>query len=261
MLITLTTDFGDSDHFVGAMKGVISGIAPRARIVDITHHIPPYEIREAAFTVAEASRWFPKGTVHIAVVDPGVGTTRRPILVEAAGQRYIGPDNGIFSMIFERSPHKVRVISNAKVMLKHVSRTFHGRDVFAPAAAHLARGVLPGAFGKLITDYVRGSFAAPAQTAADTWIATILKTDRFGNLITNLHIERFADLRTRPFELQIGSEVVRRLALTYGDSEIGELAAIVGSSGFLEISANQASAAQRLGCGAGAPVELRIFIT
>src|SRR5580700_5463264 len=127
--ITLTTDFGTSDHFVGAMKGVILGIAPRARIVDITHQITRFEVNEAAFTIGEAARWFPKGTIHVVVVDPGVGTARRPILVEAAGQRFVGPDNGVFTMIYDsgagdlRKP-RVREITNTKMMLKTVSRTF-----------------------------------------------------------------------------------------------------------------------------------------
>ena len=141
MLITLTTDFGAADHFVGAMKGVILGIAPRAQIVDITHEIRPYDVNEAAFVIAQAWRYFPKRTVHVVVVDPGVGSARRPILAEAAGQFFIAPDNGVLSMIYDAAPHKVRVISNPKLMSKVVSRTFHGRDVFAPAAAHLAGGV------------------------------------------------------------------------------------------------------------------------
>ncbi len=258
MLITLTTDFGASDHFVGAMKGVILGISPKARIVDITHEIAPFGLNEAAFVLAQAWRWFPKGTIHVAVVDPGVGSARRPILVETRGHRFIGPDNGIFTMIYDSAPHKVREITNPRLMLPLVSRTFHGRDIFAPAAAHLAKGVKPARFGRLIHDYIRNQGLKPAQPADHTWSGVILKVDRFGNLITNFHIDRLPGLRSGPFALRIGSQCIRRLALTYAETEIGEVFVIVGSSGYLEISANQASAAALLGCGAGVPVELEI---
>ncbi|HEY1754554.1 MAG TPA: SAM-dependent chlorinase/fluorinase [Bryobacteraceae bacterium] len=258
MLITLTTDFGTADHFVGAMKGVMLKIAPRVTIVDITHGIAPFDVNEAAFTIAQAWRWFPKGTIHVVVVDPGVGTARRPILVEAEGQRFIGPDNGVFTMIFDRGSYKVRVIENPKLMLKEVSRTFHGRDVFAPAAAHLARGVAAGRCGKLVRDYVRTSGMNPVETKKNRWAGKVLKVDRFGNLITNFHIDEFPDVRSRTFELLAGNGIIRRLAQTYSESGEGEVTAIVGSSGFLEISVNQGSAAQRLDCGAGAEVELSI---
>src|SRR5262249_14690540 len=135
MVITLTTDFGTADHFVGAMKGVILGIAPKVRIVDITHEIAPFDLNEAAFVLSQVWRWFPKGTIHIAVVDPGVGSSRRPILVEARGHRFVGPDNGVFTMVYDSAPHRVRIIANPRLMLPEVSRTFHGRDIFAPTAA------------------------------------------------------------------------------------------------------------------------------
>jgi len=258
-LITLTTDFGQADHFVGAMKGVILGIAPRARIVDITHEIPPFELGEASFAIAQAWSYFPKGTAHVVIVDPGVGPSRHPILVEAAGQYFIEPDNGVLSMIYDASPHKVRIISNPKMMRKQVSRTFHGRDVFAPAAAHLANGASPGQFGKIVRDYVRSWLFKPARTNGHVWSGSILKVDRFGNLVTNLHIDAFDEIKTRPFELRIGLERIHRLALTYAEVDIGELFAIVGSSGYIEVAANQASAAGKLGCGSGGPVELEIF--
>ena len=249
-LITLTTDFGTADHFVAAMKGVILGLAPRVRIVDITHEIAPFDISEAGFVIAQAWSWFPKGTVHVVVVDPGVGSSRRPILAAAGGHYFIGPDNGVFSMIYDVVPHKVRTISNSKLMRTDVSRTFHGRDIFAPAAAYLARKTPPARFGKLITDYVRSEAAKGG---------TILKVDRFGNLITNLHIDRFSGIKTHAFELRIGGETIRRLALTYAETKIGELFVIVGSSGYLEIAANQENAARKLGCGSGAPVEFTLY--
>lgn len=258
MIITLTTDFGTADHFVGAIKGVILGMAPKARIVDITHEIAPFDLNEAAFVLAQAWRWFPKGTIHVAVVDPGVGSARRPILVEARGHRFVGPDNGVFTMIYDSVPHKVRVIDNPKLMLPVISRTFHGRDIFAPAAGYLAKGTKAVRFGKLIRDYVRSEAAKPVHTAENKWSGVILKVDRFGNLITNLHIGRLSDLRSRAFEMRVGLQSIRRLALTYAETDIGEVFVIVGSSGYLEIAANQASAASLLGCGAGAPVVLEI---
>ncbi|MEQ1884340.1 MAG: SAM-dependent chlorinase/fluorinase [Bryobacteraceae bacterium] len=261
-LITFTTDFGTTDYFAGAMKGVIAGIAPKARVIDITHEILPYDINQAGFVISQAWTCFPKGTIHVVIVDPGVGSARRPILVEAGGHFFIGPDNGVFSMIYDAVPHKVRVITNTKVFRKNVSRTFHGRDVFAPAAAHLAKGMPPMQIGKIIHDEVRSWNAQPTKIGSaktSNWRGAILKVDRFGNLITNFHIDRFDDVKTHAIELRAGKEKIRRLALTYSETEIGELFAIVGSSGYLEIAANQANAAARIGCSAGAPVELDIF--
>ena len=212
-LITLTTDFGTSDHFVGAMKGVIAEIAPAARVIDITHEITPYNILEGAFVIAEAAPSFPKGTIHVVVVDPGVGSDRRALLVESGGQFFVAPDNGVLSMIFARGPHKVRALLNPKLALKNVSRTFHGRDIFAPAAAHLARGAKPAQFGKLIQDYVRIEGMEPAGIAPNAWRGAILKADRFGNLITNFHIDDFAAIKTNPFTMCAGATQIRRLAL------------------------------------------------
>src|SRR5712692_8673996 len=258
-IITLTTDFGLADHYAGTMKGVILGICRAAEIVDISHEVGAFGVTEGAFLVAQAFRYFPRGTVHVVVIDPGVGTSRRPILVEAAGQRFVAPDNGVLSMIFEREKHKVRWVTAQKYFLKSVSRTFHGRDIFAPVGAHLARGVAPAKMGKLITDYLRLHFERPVRTARRAWTGAVLKIDRFGNLITNFPAEEFQELNRRPFQLSIGLETVSRLARNYAESGPGELFVIVGSSGYLEVSACQASAAKLLGCGVGAPVELRML--
>jgi S-adenosylmethionine hydrolase len=142
-VITLTTDFGLSDHFVGVMKGVILGIEPAAQIVDISHGVQPYQIVDGAFTIAQAYRYFPKKTIHVVVVDPGVGSARRPLLAEMGGQYFVAPDNGVLSMVFAREKPKVRHITNERYFLHPLSRTFHGRDVFSPVAAHLAAGVPP----------------------------------------------------------------------------------------------------------------------
>jgi S-adenosylmethionine hydrolase len=254
----LTTDFGLSDHYVGTMKGVILSICPRARIVDISHGVGAYEIAEGAFTISQAYRYFPRGALHVVVVDPGVGTSRRPILAQAAGQYFIAPDNGVLSMIYAREKHKVRAISNARYFLQPVGNTFHGRDIFAPVAAHLAGGVAPASVGKSIEDYLRLDFDKPARTGRRTWMGAILKVDRFGNIVTNLSVEDFPDLDKRPFEMAVGLRRVNVLAHNYAERGPGELFLIVGSAGYYEISVGQASAAKLLGCGAGAPLELTL---
>jgi S-adenosylmethionine hydrolase len=258
-IITLTTDFGTSDHFTGVMKGVILGIAPGVRIVDISHDIRAFEISEGAFTIAQAYGWFPRGTIHVVVVDPGVGTSRRPILVEAAGHRFIGPDNGVLSMVYAKTPATVREITAEKYFLKPVSRTFHGRDVFAPAAAHMAAGARPASFGKKIDDYLKLRLDVPTRTGKRMWTGTILKIDRFGNLITNIHVDEFPEVRTRPFEMAVGVRKLHRLALNYAETGDADPFVIVGSSGFLEVACNQAAAARVLGCSVGAPVELVLY--
>ena len=258
-IITLTTDFGLSDHFVGVMKGVILGIHPAAQLIDISHGVQPYDIADGAFTIAQAYRYFPKKTIHVVVVDPGVGSARRPLLAEMAGQYFIAPDNGVLSMIFAREKPKVRHITTEKYFLHPVSRTFHGRDVFSPAAAHLAAGVTPAQFGKRIEDYLRASFDQPAHTGQHTWTGTILKADHFGNLATNFHIDQFPAIRTHAFSLKAGRQAITRLALTFSECAPGELFVIVGSSGYLEVAASEGSAAKLLGCGAGSPVELTLY--
>ena len=258
-IITLITDFGLSDHYAGVMRGVILGICPQAEIVDISHEVGAYEVVEGAFLLAQTYPYFPRGTVHVVVIDPGVGTARRPIVAEAAGQRFVAPDNGVLSMMYAREKPKVRWITAEKYFLKPVSQTFHGRDIFAPVGAHLARGIAPAKMGKQITDYLRLHFERPVRTARRAWTGAVLKIDRFGNLVTNFPAEEFPDLQKRPFEMSIGLETVNRLARNYAESGPGQLFVIVGSSGYLEVSASQASAAKMLGCGVGAPVELRIL--
>jgi len=253
-ILTLTTDFGLSDHYVGSMKGVILGICPAALIVDISHQVSPYAIAEGAFLIAQAYRAFPRGTVHVVVVDPGVGSERRPILMEAAGQYFVAPDNGVLGMIIAGEKHKVRMISNPRYFRQPVSQTFHGRDIFAPAGAHLARGVRLASFGEVITDYVQPSFATPRRTGPDTWAGEILKIDHFGNIVTNFRADEFPRFR----ELAIGGANVPRLVHSYAEAPVGELVVIAGSSGYLEVSINQRSAAERIGCRAGDPCDLRV---
>jgi S-adenosylmethionine hydrolase len=258
-IITLTTDFGLSDHFVGVMKGVIFSLHPAARIVDITHDVGAFEITEGAFVIAEASRWFPRGTVHVAVVDPGVGTARRPILVEAAGHLFLAPDNGVLSMLFAREKHKVRALTNDKLFLKPVSSTFHGRDIFAPVAAHLAQGLAPARCGAIVRDYLRLDFHQPVRTGRRFWTGAVLKIDGFGNLITNFHIDEFPAIASRPLQLAIGTRRLTQLVATFAAGPAGEPVLVVGSSGYLEVAVNQGSAASLLGVGVGAPAELTVY--
>jgi len=255
-IVTLTTDFGLADHFVGAMKGVILGLAPRARIVDITHQIAPFAVWDAAFVVAEAFRWFPAGTAHVVVVDPGVGTARRALVAEATGHYFVAPDNGVLSLVLARSEHKVRAVTAEKYFLHPVSRTFHGRDIFAPVAARLASGLPPARFGRLISDYVRGGFAEPVLSGKRRWTGVVVKVDHFGNLITNFRVE---DLRGGKFEMRVGRRKIVASARSYSEGKPGELVVIAGSSGHLEIATNQGSAAGLIGAAAGDHVKLRLL--
>jgi S-adenosyl-L-methionine hydrolase (adenosine-forming) len=243
-ILTLTTDFGLADHYVGVMKGVILDVCPRARIVDISHQVTPYAIAEAAYLIAQSYRWFPKKTVHVVVVDPGVGSERRAILVEAAGQYFVGPDNGVFSMVMAREKYKARVIANERYFRRPVSRTFQGRDVFAPSGAHLAAGVPAARMGKTCLDAVRVNLTPPQ----------VLHIDHFGNIVTNL---RANDLKVERASLKIGRATLSRVATHYAEMEPGRLFLIEGSSGYVEVSMNRGSAAERIGCRAGDMIQIK----
>ena len=250
-IITLTTDFGLSDHFAGTMKGVILSLYPAATIVDITHEVRACDIAGGAFAIASAYRYFPKKTVHVVVVDPGVGTSRRPILAQAAGQYFVAPDNGVLSMIYAREQHRVRAITSEKHFLKPVSRTFHGRDVFAPTAALLAKGTPPARFGKLIQDYARQRFAEPVRTGKRFWQGAVLTVDHFGNLITNFHIDEFAALRDAAVPIELRTGGAHRAFRNLRCGRAGRTGVVVGSSGYLEIAVNQGSAAKSSGMRSG----------
>lgn len=258
-ILTLTTDFGLSDHFAGTMKGVILGICPAAQIVDISHGVTPFEIGEGAYLIAQAWRYFPKKTVHVVVVDPGVGTARRPILVEAGGHYFLGPDNGVLSMVYLHEKSKVRHVSNEKYFLHPVSHTFHGRDIFAPVGAHLAAGVSPARIGKPMQDFLKPEFEKPQRAGKRTWIGRILKIDRFGNIVTNFHVSDFGDLESRNFTLALGPQEVTVLARNYAEAGAGELFLILGSSGYYEVSLSQGSAAKLVKCEPGAAIELLVW--
>ena len=257
-ILTLTTDFGLADQYVGVMKGVILGICSQAQMVDISHEVKPFCVPDGAYLIAQSYRYFPPRTVHVVVVDPGVGTARRPILMEAAGQCFVAPDNGALAMVYAREKCKIRLISNDQYFHKPVSATFHGRDIFAPVAAHLAAGQSPSRMGRLIEDYLRPGFEKPQRTGKRTWSGRILNIDRFGNVVTNFHASDFPDLERKNFSLVFGPQQVSVLARNYAECGPGELFAIEGSSGYLEVSVNQGSAAKQVGCESGAVVEMTV---
>jgi hypothetical protein len=256
-ILTLTTDFGLADHYAAAMKGVILGICPRARIVDISHQQSAFDILGCAYTVAQAYACFPRKTVHVVVVDPGVGSARRPILMEAAGHYFVAPDNGVLSMIYARQKHRIRRISQERYFRRPVSPTFHGRDIFAPVAAHLAAGVAPARFGPPIRDYLP-ALPLSERTGDSTWAGRILKIDHFGNVITSFRADEFPNLEGREFSLLAGGCEIGAMARNYAAAPPGEMVAMVGSGGYLEIAIGRDSAARRIACQPGAALELRL---
>lgn len=259
-VITLTTDFGLEDAYVGVMKGVIAGICPEARVVDICHAVTPYAIPEGGFVLHQSWRYFPAGSIHVVVVDPGVGTERRALLVQALEHSFIGPDNGIFSMVFREARKggnkaQVRAIENPEWMLPERSGTFDGRDVFSPAAAWLATGRPSIECGPLVEDALKQNWDLPLRTGKRFWSGQVLKADHFGNLISNFAIADFP-LKQDKFALQAGVETIAALRNSYAESLFGELFVIAGSSGFWEISMNQGSASRQLGLRSGSPLDL-----
>jgi len=258
-VVTLLTDFGLRDHFAGVLQGAVLSVCPAARIVDISHEVTAFDILEGAFLLAQSWRYFPVGTVHVVVVDPGVGSNRRPIVVEAGGHRFVAPDNGVLSMIYSEESHVVRHVSEERFFRQPVSQTFHGRDVFAPVAGHLALGVSPAEFGPAINDYLTLPIEKPVRTARRGWTGAVLKIDRFGNMITNFRADEFSRVYQQDFEVLAGLRAIEKLERNYSEAKPGEIFFIEGSSGYFEIAASQASAAKILGCGVGAPIELRLL--
>ncbi len=235
-------------------------ICPKAHLIDITHDISAYAIAEAAFTLAQAWRYFPKGTVHLTVVDPGVGSSRRPIVAEAEGHLFVAPDNGVLTMVFDAVENcRIREITASRFFRNPVSQTFHGRDIFAPVAAHLARGITPARFGTRIQDPVRAGFSRPIQNGPKRWTGSVLKVDRFGNLVTNFDSERWRHLAAKPFRMNINKHSISRVAANYASAESNELFVIEGSSGYLEISAKQRSAKAQTHCDTQTPIELLLL--
>lgn len=259
-IITLTTDFGTNDHFVGAVKGVILDIVPEAAIVDVTHAIQAYDVLDGAIAISQTYSYFPTGTVHMVVVDPGVGTTRRPIIASSDGYHFVAPDNGVLSMVYAKEERiHVRHVTSEHYFHQPVSSTFHGRDVFAPVAAYLAKFVDSHKFGEEIEDYVKFAAPRPKPAAENRVRAVVLKVDRFGNLITNITPEDipalFAD-KPGKFKLVVGNKEITKIHAAYAEGAQGEVFGILGSMGYLEIVANRAPAAQITGAGKGAEVSI-----
>jgi hypothetical protein len=256
-IIALLTDFGTRDHYAGAMKGVALGVCPDATLVDISHEVPPHDVLAGALELAACYRYFPAGTIFLVVVDPGVGSSRRGIAAEAGEYKFVAPDNGVLTVVLDETPpRKVVELTERRYARPTVSRTFEGRDRFAPAAAWLAKGIELSALGRPAASVHRIALPRPQRTA-DGVTGEVLRVDRFGNLITNIDRTTVLQLvQTGTFEIRVGSHQVPHLYSTYADAAPGEICALFGSTDHLEIAANGASAAGELGAGRGAAVQI-----
>jgi S-adenosylmethionine hydrolase len=261
-VVTFTTDFGLQDPFAGIMHGVVLNIHPDTTIADISHAVSSYDVFDGAWTIAQAYRFFPPRTIHVVVVDPGVGGARRPIVAETDSFIFVAPDNGVLSLVEAREDKfTVRHITAERYFLQPVSQTFHGRDIFSAVAGWLSHGVAPAEFGPEITDYVRLPLPAVERVGDNSLRGMVLKIDKFGNLITNIgELEAPAVFGTNPpaFSLLVSGQTITRICRAYNEGQADEFFAIVGSSGYLEVAAKQSSAAEKLGASVGTPVGLVI---
>jgi S-adenosylmethionine hydrolase len=259
-IIGLLSDFGTRDHYVGTMKAVVLGVCPDATLVDIGHEIPPHDVLAGALELGASYRFFPPGAVFLVVVDPGVGSARRAIAAETNDYRFVAPDNGVLTVVFHETPPKLVVeLTERKYARPTLSRTFEGRDRFAPAAAWLAKGVRLNSLGRAVSQPHLIEIPAPA-VAADAIRGEVLRVDRFGNLITNIDrktFDRFA--RDGAVSVRIGTHDVPRLVSTYADAMLGDLCALFGSTDHLEVSVNGGSASERLALARGSTVEIRLM--
>jgi S-adenosyl-L-methionine hydrolase (adenosine-forming) len=254
-IITLTTDFGDQDGFVGIMKGVIFKINPSVSIIDIAHHIPSGDIDAAAFVISHACSYFPQDSIHVVVVDPGVGSARRALAVETGVGSFVVPDNGILKYIFAKSDSlSVYALDKAKYFLHPTSQTFHGRDVFAPVAAHLSQGTFAKQMGSKIDDYDRGKIPGIKKSNAGI-TGEIIYIDHFGNLVSNIPADDVSRIEVK--EIQIGAQKIQKLSSSYQEQAPGQVLAIIGSHGFLEIAVNAGHASQVLEVKKGDPIVIR----
>jgi S-adenosylmethionine hydrolase len=260
-IITFTTDFGLTDHYVGTMKGVILSINPSSPIVDITNSVQSYDVLDGALAISQAYRYFPTDSIHIVIVDPGVGTSRRPLLVRTEKHFFLAPDNGVLSFIFEQEKERLQVrhITSEHYFLQPVSQTFHGRDIFAAIAGYLSKRVEASSFGEEITDYVRFAAPKPKPMAPNTIKGVVLKVDKFGNLITNIRPDDMPSLfeaEPPPFRVILGKSEITKMKTAYAQGTPGETFAILGSMGFLEIATNRGNAAKLVGADKGSDVGL-----
>lgn len=257
-IVTLTTDFGLNDPFVGIMHGVVLSIHAETTMVDVCHAVASYDVFDGAWTIAQSYRFFPPRTVHVVVVDPGVGSTRRPIIVETDDYLFVAPDNGVLSLVEAREEKfVVRHVTAERYFLHPVSQTFHGRDVFAPVAGWLSNGIAPEEFGPEISDYVRLPLRQVERVSENALRGEVMKVDKFGNLITNIGEMDAPELfeNERPaVSILICGQTITRVCTSYAEGGQDELFAVVGSSGYLEIAARQASAAEKLVAAVGTPV-------
>jgi len=263
-VVALLTDFGNQDHYVGGMKGAILTVCPDATLVDLAHEIPAHDVTAGALALASSWRDFPPQTVFVAVVDPGVGSARRGLALEAGGYRFVGPDNGILSLVMAdvEGPAALHEIANASLLRPDVSATFHARDVFGPVAAHLARGLPIAQVGPVVSDPVTLPQPILRALGKGEWEATVVHVDRFGNLITNLRRRELEEVLASvandwsDIVVVVEGEILP-LARTYADVPEGEGCALMGSSGRLEVAVHRGNAARLLGAGTGAPVRVR----
>jgi len=258
-VIALLTDFGSRDHYAGVIKGVILGICPDVTLVDISHDLPPHDIAFAAHELAATYKYFPAGTIFLAVVDPGVGTARRGLAAEVGDRRFVAPDNGVLTAVFQDAPPKrVVELTERRFARPTVSRTFEGRDRFAPAAAWIAKGTDLNAFGRPVSDY---RLLDLPQPCLDDGVlrGLVIRVDRFGNVVTNIDRRSYEKLGggQAPVQLTVRGQAIPRIVSTYADIAPGEVGALFGSTDRLECSAQAASAAEQLGVHVGDPVELR----
>ena len=254
-IITLTTDFGSASPYAAAMKGVILGINPAARIEDISHEVGPQDVRHGAVLLAEATPWFPTGTIHVGVVDPGVGTSRRLVYARIGDQQYLAPDNGLLSLLAARNrPARIIELANVDYWMPTVSHTFHGRDILAPVAAQLSLGLEPERLGPTMQELLMLDW--PEARRDDNRIEGAVRwIDRFGNLITNISASLLPETRSASkLRVAAAGKTINGLALAYEERQVGELTALVGSSGYLEIAVVDGNAAQGLQIGVSAPV-------
>ena len=254
-VIALLTDFGTRDHYAGTMKGVALGICPDATLVDISHDIAPHDVLSGALELAASYRYFPPGTIFLAVVDPGVGSSRRALAAEAGGYRFVAPDNGVLTLVFkDAAPKRVVEITERRYARPTVSRTFEGRDRFAPAAAWLAKGIELTGLGRALTTWQTLRVPEPVATATQL-VGEVLRVDRFGNLVTNVDrrtFDRFAG--AGGIDIAAGPHAVAKVVATYAEANPGEVCALFGSTEHLEIAVNGGSAAGRLQLERGAGV-------
>jgi len=258
-IFTLTTDFGLKDPYVAEMKAVILSICPNAVVVDVTHEVEKFNVRNGAYMLASATPYFPQGSVHVAVVDPDVGAQRRPIIVKTAHSFFLGPDNGLLFLAAEAQGIKrIYEIASRRFMLPHVSSTFHGRDIFAPAAAHLANGVPAEEFGPEITEFAKPKFTKITRIK-DSLVGEILHVDDFGNIITNIRAKDIASLKEGTVQAELPFVKLHlKLSKTYAEAKLQEPIALIGSHDFLEIALNQGNAAAKFNTKTGDKITLAV---